>query len=325
MPASPARFPPRTPIRMRLSPSSSRRVVTVLALGAFCAPPPAAEAQTRPAVPLVELAASTRALALGGAYPMSSGEPGAVFHHPELLRGSSGIGLDIQRWGPNGSYAAAAAAASWFGGDFGVGLGIQSLQFEQTGRLAIDRDEYPQDPLFRSGTTQVSERAAVLGIARTLAPLLDVDLGVGLRFVERRIGGDQDADTELAVGAGRELGPFTVGVAFRDLLDDPSELSLGIGSYGWEVGFLDVGVSARLEGFDGSTRIGGGVELGYWPIRGRTFVARFGAQDVPDGSDGLPLTVGFAYWGDELRMEWGFHPFEDAAQGGTHRFSIGWR
>jgi hypothetical protein len=65
--------------------------------------------------------------------------------------------------------------------------------------------------------------------------------------------------------------------------------------------------------------------VGYWPVRGRTFVGRLGAQVVPEGSDASPFTFGFAFWGDDLVVEWAFQPFDGAPESGTHRFSIGWR
>ena len=46
---------------------------------------------------------------------------------------------------------------------------------------------------------------------------------------------------------------------------------------------------------------------------------------MPDDSEARPITLGFAYWGDSLVLEWGYQPFDGAPESGTHRFSIGWR
>lgn len=269
-----------------------------------------------------DLPSSTRAMALGGAHMMNGGQSDAVFQHPELLRSASGMSLDLQRWGDAGSATSASAATSWFGGDMGVGLGLQTVQHTQSS-VTEPAGYFPQDPLFETAGAHISERSAVLGVAKAMG---DVDWGLAVRLLEVRVGNaGKDSDVALAFGASREVGPLTVGVAYRDILRSVSDLTIGVGTYGWELGILDVGVSARLEGFDDDVRYGGGVEVGYWPLRGRTFVARVGAQNVPDASEALPLTMGFAYWGDALVVEWAYQPFEDAPEGGTHRFSVGWR
>lgn len=265
---------------------------------------------------------STRAMALGGAYMMDGDQSDAVFQHPELLRSSSGMTLDFQRWGDAASATSASAATAWFGGDVGVAIGLQSIQHTQS---SLDGAEgpFPQDALFVEAGTQISERVASVGMARAMG---EVEWGLALRLTEVRMGDlGSDTDVALAFGAAREVGPVTVGVAYRDILRSVSDLAIGVGTYGWELGILDVGVSARLEGFDEDVRYGGGVELGYWPIRGRTFVARVGAQNVPDGSAARPITLGFAYWGDALVLEWGYQLFEGAPESGTHRFTVGWR
>ena len=70
--------------------------------------------------------------------------------------------------------------------------------------------------------------------------------------------------------------------------------------------------------------VGGGVEIGYWPISGRTFVARIGVRQLEEGTDASPLSLGFAFWGDDVVLEWAFRPWE-GDETGTHRFGIRWR
>ncbi|MDZ7780984.1 MAG: hypothetical protein U5R14_13775 [Gemmatimonadota bacterium] len=271
-----------------------------------------------------DLPSSTRAMALGGAYVMDAGRADAVFRHPELLRGAGDMTLDLQRWGSAASTASVSAATSWFGGDLGVGVGVQTVQ--QTGNPGSDVDgPYAQDPMFVHGGIGISERAAVLGLS---AALEEVDWGLSLRLTEAFVGVpgvDRYSDLELGFGAAREVGPVTVGAAYHDVLRSVSELTVGVGGYGWELGFLDVGLSGRLDYYDADIQVGGGLELGYWPIRGRTFIARIGAQTTPDPTAARPFTFGFAYWGDALTVEWAFQPFDGMPESGTHRFSVGWR
>ena len=131
----------------------------------------------------------------------------------------------------------------------------------------------------------------------------------------------------------REVGPVIVAVTVHDLGDKPllgtgagpSRVVIGAGNYGHQVGIFDIGYAARVGLDDDAVTYGGGVEVGYWPIQGRTFVARVGFQEVPDGSDASPITTGFAFWGDNITVEWAFRPFRGADLGGTHRFGVRWR
>lgn len=270
-----------------------------------------------------DIPTSTRAMALGGAYMMSADQADAVFQHPSLLLGASGMTLDIQRWGTESGSMSASAVTSWFSGSVGVGVGVQAMQHG----YALVPGGYSLDPLFEPvspGDDPVSERAAVLGLSRNL-DIGDVDWGLAVRLSEERIGVARRTDVEVLLGASREVGPLTLGVTFPDVGRSIADVNIGAGAYGWELGPLDVGVSGRVGGFHDEVVAGAGLEVGYWPIRGRTFVGRVGIQSIPESSDASPLTLGFAYWGDALVLEWAFQPFEGAPESGTHRFSVGWR
>ena len=269
-----------------------------------------------------DVATSTRAMALGGAYVMGAGQADALFQHPSLLGDASGMTLDMQRWGSASGSTSAATVTSWFGGSLGIAVGVQSMQYGYPGPTApMGR---ALDGLFSDGTVPVSERAAVLGLSHGF-DTGDVDWGVALRFSEERVDNVRSTDLEVLLGASREVGPLTVGVTFPDVGHSIADVNVGVGAYGWELGPLDLGISGRLAGLDDEIVAGGGVEVGYWPVRGRTFVGRVGVQSVPDGSDASPVTLGFAYWGDALVLEWAFQPYDGAPESGTHRFSVGWR
>lgn len=300
-------------------------VAATLALGAG----PAA-AQSAGILPQANrLPASTRAMALGDAYQTGSGHADAVFYHPALLERSSGFGLDWQRWSSESSAAAASAAIEWFGG--GVGLGLRSLQYS-----VVDDDLAApggQDHLFGVGSVPVSERVASLGYARTL-PWLGLDVGVVVDLVDERVGTTQNTVTLFDIGLARDVGPVTVALTAHDVgrkpivdVDDaPAQWTVGVGGYGRQVGPLDVGLAAQA-GLDHEEELswGGGVEIGYWPIQGRTFVARVGVQDAPESGDLGHLTTGFAFWGDDITVEWAFRPVSGADEGGTHRFGVRFR
>lgn len=296
------------------------RHVAAVALAALL--PAATTAQSRGTLPkALALPASTRAMALGGAYPMGARHSDGLFYNPALLDGSTGIGVDVQQWGRSSSSSTASAAVAWLGG--GVGVGLQALQLGVVGASVPEGDDH----LFSPGATAVSERIASVGYARKL---FGVEWGVAGKLAEERIGAARSTVALADVGAARGLGPLVVGLSVMDLGDRPfgdegvsPRVVLGAGGYGRPVGPLDLGLAAAVSHTQGRTSVGGGVELGYWPISGRTFVARLGAQSVRSGSDASPFTFGFAFWGDDLRFEWAYQDF-GGGRSGTHRFGIAW-
>lgn len=299
------------------------RVATVLALLA----PGGAAAQTAGSLPRVfELPASTRAMALGDAYVMTAGHADALFYHPALLTDAGGFGLDVQRWGDESTSAAASAAMQWLGG--GIGVGLLSLQYSGPGTGAAAAPA-GQDHLFGAGAAPVSERVAVVGHGREL---FGISVGAAAKVVEERVDASRSTTVMFDVGAATEVGPVTVGLTVRDLGQEPlvepedrtPRVVLGVGGYGRPLGIFDVGLSAAAHWTEDRATVSGGVEVGYWPIRGRTFVARVGFQD-PDGSDLSAFSFGFAFWGDNVTAEWAFRPYSGPGSAGTHRFGLRWR
>ncbi|NJD17880.1 MAG: hypothetical protein FIA95_01140, partial [Gemmatimonadetes bacterium] len=144
--------------------------LAVLLAGALALTPAPAAAQNRGELPkLLTLPASTRAMALGGAYQPTARHSDGVFYNPALVNGSTGMGVDVQQWGRESSAAAASAALPWFGGS--VAVGLQALQFGIAGAVVPDH----QDHLFDRDNTAVSERSVVAGYARKL---IGVEWGV---------------------------------------------------------------------------------------------------------------------------------------------------
>jgi hypothetical protein len=252
----------------------------------------------------------------------------AVFYHPALIQGATGFGLDVQTWSGGATAATASAAMAWYGGS--VAVGLQTLQY---GAPAADVRSLPagQDALFQLGPAPTSERVASVGYGRRI---FGVRLGVVGKLVEERISDERDATGAVDVGAATSLGPLTVGISAQNLGPGmgfiagdaplPRRVTLGVGSYGKEVGPLDMGLAGAVtRRADGQVVAGVGVELGYWPIIGRTFVARVGVHTVREGV-GSPVTFGFAYWGDDLILQGAYQRFADLGEG-TWRFGVGWR
>lgn len=300
-----------------------------------CAPilalmvPVALSAQSPGLAPRVlEVPASTRAMALGNAYMMNAGHADAIFYHPALLVDAGGFGLDVQTWSGEATAAAASGAVEWLGG--GVGIGLQTLQY---GAPATGLEVLPggQDALFQVQPAPTSERVAVLGYARRV---LGVQVGVAGKVVEERVSGARDAIGLLDLGVASDVGPFTAALTVQNLgkslelgeegsPDAPERVTLGIGAYGKPVGIFDLGLTGAVTYVDGETIPAAGVEIGYWPVAGRTFVGRVGVQRIPEG-EGSPFTAGFAFWGDDLVLEWAYQSF-GALEESTHRFGIRFR
>ena len=288
-----------------------------------------AAAQTAGALPRVlELPASTRAMALGDTYMMNARHADALFYHPALLTDASGFGLDLQRWGAHSSSSTLSAARQWLG--VGIGVGLQTLQY---GAPAEGFDAAPggQDHLFTLGASPVSERIATVGIAREL---FGIDIGIATKLMEERVGAARDSGLLFDFGVSTDVGPLTAGLTYRNVGSDlsvggsdmarPDALTLGVGAYGEQLGILDIGVTGALTYVGERAIPSGGIEIAYWPLRGRTFVARIGTRRVPEG-DASPLSLGFAFWGDNITLEWAFQPVDVDGASGTHRFGLRWR
>lgn len=288
--------------------------------------PTTALGQVRGALPKVfTLPASTRAMALGNAYQPTARHSDGLFYNPALLVGSTGFGLDVQQWSRTSSSSSVSSVVTWFGGVAGVGL--QVVHFNLSTSTVPDG----QDHLFSGGPVGVSERVASIGYGHEI---FGVDVGVAGKLAETRVGDARSRVALLDAGAAREVGPVVVGLAVQDLGHRPfssedeedgdhetPRIVLGAGAYGAELGIFDVGFSAAVTRSDATTVVGGGVELGYWPVTGRTFLARVGVQRVPDASDASPFTFGLAFWGDDLRIEWAYQAIGSR---GTQRIGVSW-
>jgi len=288
--------------------------------------PGTATAQTPEREPaLLELGMGARALGLGMAPQIGSDDPDAVFVHPALALEASGFHLGLSRFGNASTGYTLSAATDWFGG--GVAVSLQTLEYSGPGPGARPGG---MDPFFAEDGTGVAESAATLTYAREL---FGVDLGISGRMSTQRFDGASVTTGMVDVGASLPLGPLRAALSVRNLgrdpelgdeaLELPMEVVLGVGGYGRQVGPLDMGLAAQVvRRDDGEFLYGGGLEVGYWPIRGRTFVGRVGFRNVPEG-DASPVTFGGSFWGDNLVLEYAFQPVD--GEDGLHRLTVGWR
>ncbi|MBT8336576.1 MAG: hypothetical protein KJO11_08225 [Gemmatimonadetes bacterium] len=314
----------------RAEPAGIRAAPILLGAAALAAlvlssAPTSAQAPERGPV-VLSLGFGARAQGLGGALQPGEQDPDAVFANPALAALAGGFGLGWQRFDSEGTAVSVSSARSWFGG--GIFGGVQALDWN--GSTRPEAYAGGVDPLLAEGGEGASELALTVGYGRTLFGLR---AGVAAKYWVQRYGASNVAGLAFDLGLARRLGPGWLHARARNLgapatwgeveVDLPVELGLGWGAYGRPLGPLDLGgaidVSRRA---DGEWLVGGGLEFGYWPIRGRTFVARLGARTVPEG-DASPVSLGGSFWGDDLVIDYAFQPAEGSD--GIHRVTLGWR
>ncbi len=315
------------PLLLSRAPRATSRMLigAVLALAALV--PGSGHAQTPARAPLVlGIDGSTRAMGLGGAFQPGEGDPDAVFVNPALAALAGGFSLGWHRFDTESTALTLSTAREWYGG--GIFGGVQVLDWgggEGPGTYAGG-----VDGLTREGGAGAADVALSLGYGRSLFGLR---AGITGKYLLQRAGASNAATMAVDVGLARRLGPGWIHLAGRNLgapttwgtreVDLPTEVGLGWGSYGRPLGPLDVGAAAEVtRRADGEVIFGGGLEFGYWPLRGRTFVARVGARSIPEG-DASPLTLGGSYWGDDLVLDYAYQPVEGTD--GIHRITLGWR
>ena len=276
---------------------------------------------------ILELPASTRALGLGNAFVMAGGDHDAIFFTPALVARASGAGIGVQRYGSGGTLGTISGARAWSGG--GLAFGAQVLGFGATSSDAatVSADEAG---LLRSGSFGASELVASVAHGRSIKGF---QAGVAGKLIEQRLGGTRDVTLAADLGVATDLGEVTVGLAAQNLgpgldigassLPLPTRLTLGASLQSQQVGPLDVVATAAVaRRRDGEIVPAGGVELAYWPLRGRTFIARVGLRRVPNGG-ASPVSFGAAFIGDAITLEYGYQQLD--GPGAAHRVGFRWR
>jgi len=295
----------------------------------------AANAQSRDRGPIIlELPASTRALALGNSFALGSQDANALFYQPGLLNRAQGLSGSFQRYGRSATLSTFSAGRSWLSG--GVVLGIQHLSYgeDPPGRLlGSDLLGLPAGvaSLRENGPVGVSELVVSAGYGRTIK---GIRMGFVGKLIEERLGSLKAATSAMDFGAAASPGPVTVGFAVQNLgpamtiggedIPLPLRFALGASTDRTPVGPLDLSASSALMySVDGDVTPSVGVEVAYWPVTGRTFVGRLGYRRLPGKQPGSPVTFGGAFMGDDIILDYAYESFDSGSP--SHRFSVGWR
>lgn len=320
-------MPHDSPISAAMRSSASvRRLLELTALLAGAGVPAASHGQSEGvrAAPLApQLAAGTRALAMGNVLVAGRGSE-VLFYNPAQLALAPGIAVAAQRYGSASTLGTLAAATS-LGGTWGVAAGVQLLDYNASA------DAFPALPaaLTTRGPIAAASRAAALGVS---AQYKGMRWGLAAKYVDERLPSVRDGALVLDLGAARDVGPLTVGLAAQNLGPDlragaaraemPRRVTLGAAATAPPLGaFVDLTATAAVSVLrDGFVAPAGGVELSVTPLEGWTFAARVGARRVVDHAAEQPVTVGAGFSIDRLSLDYAYEGL--SGRGGGHRAGV---
>ncbi|MDT8369195.1 MAG: hypothetical protein RQ745_08295 [Longimicrobiales bacterium] len=276
----------------------------------------------RTAAPALELPAGARAVGLGGAAQLGVDDPDHLFSHPAWL-GRAGFRVAGWIMDEDASIFTLATGTSALGGR--VAVGIRAAEW--TG-VAPGTEPGGLDRFIGEGEVGRNTTAGTVGYARDL---LGVQVGVTATLLSERADEVRERDVAFDLGLGHEVAGVNLSAVARNLgrdLDFASEVALpttyevGAGTYGIVLGPVDLGAAARVGvREDDHVVAGGGLEIGYFPIQGRTFIGRVGVQSVPDG-DASHVTLGGSFRGDELVIDYAWREVDGTS---LHVITLGWR
>jgi hypothetical protein len=299
-------------------------VRATLFLSLLCSTPLFAQERLAPVA--LEVPASVRAAALGGAFVLGSVDADAIFYNAAFGESLRGISASAHLFGRPSSLVSVSGGMEWWGAS--VGLGLQTTSYADGGRTALRAE----DDLFNTMGDAVAEQIASLAYARRVK---GIRFGATAKWIEQRTNEARSSSFAADLSAGMTVGPVQLGLAVQNLgpalpvVDEerplPNRATLGASlARPWIVGPIDV-LATAATGRDayGDFFGGGGVEVSYWPITGRTFTLRGGLRSVPSGMDEEPLTLGAGYTGDRISLDWAWQSF--GPLGYVNRFGVRWR
>lgn len=284
-----------------------------------------ASAQQPLTLPLsLQLPASTRASGLGNAYVLSAPDAEAIFYNVALMDDGRGVAGSVSRFGSASQLITAAGSVPWLRG--GLGFGVSSLS-SSASPANVTGSVAPEDRLWVDGEAVASEHVAQVSYARTV---FGFRIGGAGKFIDQRAGDDHSASGAADLGVARTLGPVTLGFAARNLgpkadygdstFTLPLTYTAAAATRSRPLGPFDVILAGSSSWLRGDLRAaGGGVELSYWPISGRTFTGRLGYRWIEE-SDLAPLTIGFGFSSDRIGIDYAVERIEGGDA--THRFSL---
>jgi hypothetical protein len=308
-----------------------RRIAAAAAIAASFLLPSLARAQASSSpVVLLELPASTRALALGNAFVAAGADEAAIFYNPAQLKVAPRIsaGLSVQQWLASSTLAAAAAAMHLWRGTAGVGL--QVLDYGSSERAFGD----PLSGGFGAdapGST-VSAGDFVASVAYAVA-LGGVRVGATAKYVSQRLVDQSGGAVAGDFGAAFDVRGATVGASVQNVGGEislagdrrplPRTLNMGTAIPVRGVGPVDLlGTVEVRHTRDGKTEPLGGLEVSYIAPGDVMILGRVGALARPQGAAISPVSFGAGLRSHHLALDYAYEGSD--ILGAMHRVGVRW-
>jgi hypothetical protein len=306
-----------------------RRIAAVAALAASLLPSLARAQATSSPVVLLELPASTRALALGNAFVAAGADEAAIFYNPAQLKAAPSIsaGLSVQQWLASSTLAAAAAAMHLWRGT--VGIGLQVLDYGSSERVLGD----PSGGFGGDGTgSTVSAGDFVASLAYAVA-LHGVRLGATGKYVNQRLVDQSGGTIAGDFGAALDVRGVTVGASVQNVGGEislagdrrslPRTLHVGAAIPVRGVGPVDLlGTVEVAHTRDGKTEPLGGLEVSYLAPGDVMILGRVGALARPKGAEISPVSFGAGLRSHHLALDYAYEGSD--VLGAMHRVGVRW-
>jgi hypothetical protein len=304
------------------------RRIAILAAAAASLISPSAHAQAGgSSVPLLELPASTRALALGNAFVAAGKDEASIFYNPAQLATVEKLsaGLSVQQWFLGQTVAAAAAAVHALHGTAAIGL--QVLDYGSSERAFDD----PAGGFGEPTGSEISAGDYVASLAYGVA-LGKLRVGATGKYVNQRLVDESGGTGALDFGAALDVKGVTVAASVQNIGGDislagdrrslPRLVRAGAAIPVRGVGPVDLLGTIELTHMNGETQPFGGVELEYQAPGGVTILGRVGALDRPTGADISPVAFGGGLRALHFALDYAYEG--SAVFGAMHRVGVRW-
>lgn len=232
--------------------------------------------------------------------------PEGLFYNPALAGAAAAIAGSAHFLGSDSTLTTIVTGLTT--GVANVGVGVQLLRVNLGSSPVIEPPPRPAVP-DEFGLTAVTTAGASLRFK-------GIRWGASTKYIQFLERGRKADGVAFDLGAQRQIGPFSVGLAAQNLGADielrneelrvPQRYTLAAEGTGLPVGaFIDFGAVAALAvDRDGEVLPAAGGQVLYTPLDGWTFALRAGARRPAPSSNERPLTGGVALTLDRLTIDY---------------------
>ena len=286
----------------------------------------------RHAALVLELPASSRALALGGAAAALAEDDASLFSNPAQLASSLGASgsLSLQQYLQSSTLAALSVAIP--AGHGTAGFGVQLLDYGSEAEIVPDPAFGGERGLATGGQVSASDLAVTAGYGMSLGR---VRLGASTKLVQQRIAGLTGSAGAVDIGAAVDA-PYGLTLAASvqhigstlsiagERAPLPRTIRFGGALALPRTGPLSMLATGEMRQIPGSgVRLGGGAEGNWSTGNGVVLTARLGVQDRPEGSAANRLTIGGGVRGGHVGLDYAYQGYETVG-GAAHRVGARW-